>query len=293
MRAVPASRVIRLPTTGIDCHLLEWDAQADGDSDHTVVLIHGFLDFAWTWEGMMHAGLSGRFHAVAPDLRGHGDSARVGTGGYYHFPDYLADLRDLIAAVARKRVSLVGHSMGGAVAAYYAGTYPAEIHKLALLEGLGPPETEGLGPTRVAAWIAAWERARKRPPRLYASVDEAAAQLRKHDPRLAAELARELAARGTAPADGKLRFKHDPLHTTSGPFGFTLANAERFWRRITCPVLMVEGSDSILRHAPQETARRAACFANRTSVILPEAGHMMQRHQPAALAQRLSQFLAD
>src|SRR5262249_10524326 len=77
--------------TGLHYNVVEWDAPGD----HTVLLVHGFLDFAYGFAPLVEAGLEGRFHLVAPDLRGHGDSDRVGAGGYYHFADYIADLHDL------------------------------------------------------------------------------------------------------------------------------------------------------------------------------------------------------
>ena len=108
--SLPQSRRISL-STGLRYHYLEWGGD-DVTLDHTVILIHGFLDLSWTWEAVAAAGLDRKFHLIAPDLRGHGDSDRVGAGGYYHFMDYLADLADLIEQVGRNKVSLVGHSMG-------------------------------------------------------------------------------------------------------------------------------------------------------------------------------------
>jgi pimeloyl-ACP methyl ester carboxylesterase len=289
--ANPASRTLPL-ATGIDCHLLEWGADAP-DLDHTIILLHGFLDLAWGWEATVRAGLAGRFHLIAPDLRGHGETSWVGPGGYYHFLDYLGDLHDLIRQVTRQRVSLVGHSMGGSVAAYYAGSYPDRIHRLALLEGLGPPESPDQVPDRVRAWLAAWERVRTRPPRSFASLEEAAARLRVHDPLLAPELALDLAARGTrALPDGRLRFRHDPLHATPAPTPFRTAVAAEFWSRVRCPVLLIEGAESEFRFMGGEADRRASCFPDAERARLDGAGHMMQRHRPATLADMLASFLA-
>ncbi len=215
---MPASRKLQLPT-GLAYHVLEWGR---ADAEHTVLLLHGFLDHAWSWEAVVDAGLgAGGLRLVAPDLRGHGDSDWVGAGGYYHFVDYLADVHELIGLTTTGTLSIVGHSMGGSVAAYYAGAYPDRVHKLALLEGLGPPESTGTMPERVNTWLAAWKSARERAPRSYASVEEAAERLMAHDPLLARPLALRLAEQGTAPAlGGRLRFKHDPLHATPGPYGF-------------------------------------------------------------------------
>jgi pimeloyl-ACP methyl ester carboxylesterase len=287
----PRSRKIRLDT-GIEYHLLEWGGD-DPSLEHTVVLVHGFLDLAWGWVETVQAALAGRFHVIAPDLRGHGDSDWVGAGGYYHFMDYVADLSSLVDQTARRELSLVGHSMGGTVTAYYAGAFPDRVRSLALLEGVGPPEDPTPIPERLATWIAAWRRARSREPRRYATLADAAARLCEADSLLRPELALRLAERGTlALADGSRRFKHDPLHATRGPYPFRVAVAESFWRRISAPVLLVEGSESAFRAFGEEVERRVACLAHARRELIAGAGHMVQRHQPAALGQLLADFLS-
>lgn len=283
---MPRSRKLQLGT-GLHYHVVE----SESESDHTVLLIHGFLDNAWGWAPIFDAGL-GDVHLVAPDMRGHGDSDWIGAGGYYHFVDYLADLHDLVGKVGRGRVSLVGHSMGGSIAAYYAGSFPERVHKLVLCEGLGPPESRDAMPDRVARWTEAWKKVRERSPKSYASVDEAAARIVEHDPLVSRELARFLAEKGTTPAlGGRIRFKHDPVHATPGPWGFSLDVARQFWGRVRCPTLLVYGSESRMRHAPDEETRRNTCIKGAQVATLAGAGHMMQRHRPVELAAMIRVFL--
>ena len=292
--SLPQSRRITL-STGLRYHFLEWGGD-DVTRDHTVILIHGFLDLSWTWEAVAAAGLDRKFHLVAPDLRGHGDSDRVGAGGYYHFMDYLADLADLIDQVGRNKVSLVGHSMGGSVAAYFTGVYPSRIARLALLEGLGPPDAEwSTWPDRLSAWIAAWKRQRDRGgSKRYATLEEAAARLRTTDPRLTDSLARRLAEVSTVRTDdGRFVYKHDPLHLTPAPYLFMVDGAMSLWQRICCPTLLVDAQQSEFRYSPEEATRRRSAFANARHVELADAGHMMQRHQPELLAMLLDEFLSD
>jgi len=258
-----------------------------------VLLLHGFLDLAWGWVATVRSGLAGRFHVVAPDLRGHGDTDWLGPGAYYHFVDYLADVDEIVRTFARDRLSIVGHSMGGSIASYYAGTFPDRIHRLALLEGLGPPENRAAVPERVRSWLDGWRRMRGREQKSYADLDEAAARLRTHDPLLGIELSLELAEHGTRPAGGgRLRFKHDPLHATLGPTPFRVDYAAEFWTRITCPVLWVEGEQSVFRYGAEEAERRLRLLPGAERATLPAAGHMMQRHQPDALAELLVAFLS-
>jgi pimeloyl-ACP methyl ester carboxylesterase len=250
------------------------------------VLVHGFLDLAYAWHEVA-AKLAERAHVIAPDLRGHGDSDWIGPGGYYHFLDYIADLDELIARTARQRLVLVGHSMGGSVASYWAGTRPQRVSALALLEGLGPPDQSEVDlPGRTVQWIEAWKKARAKHKPM-ASLDDAVARLRKHDPLLGEDLARRLAAAGTRDVDGGLAWKHDPLHLTMGPYPFRRDFAAQYWKRVTCPVLVVDGGETIMNLPEPERAARRAYFANHRHVLLPGAGHMMMRHQPDALARLL------
>jgi pimeloyl-ACP methyl ester carboxylesterase len=285
---MPSSRKLQLPT-GLAYHVLEW---GDPSAEHVLLLLHGFLDFAWTWHRTVAAGLGAGMRVLAPDLRGHGDSDWIGPGGYYYFPDYIADVHELVVAYAPKRLSIVGHSMGGSVAAYYAGTYPDRVHRLALLEGLGPPEQPDTMPARVQRWIAAWKRARESPPKSYATVEEAAARMMKVDRLLGPGLAQELAEKGTAPAlAGRVRFKHDPLHVTPGPFGYSTDLARQFWTQVRCPTLVVAGAESDMRLADDELERRIGCFQHSERAIIEGAGHMMVRHQPERVAEVVQRFL--
>jgi len=199
--------------------------------------------------------------------------------------DYIADLDDVIAQLARSRVVVVGHSMGGSVASYYVGMRPDRVLALAILEGLGPPDMGALdGPTRTAHWIDAWRIARAN-VRPMPSIEEAVRRLRKHDDRLDEAHARRLAEVGTRTVDGGLVWKHDPLHRTFGPHAYRVDVAIKYWQRITCPVLILDGADSRLTLPAEERARRRAQFANHRHVLVEGAGHMIPRHQPARVAE--------
>jgi pimeloyl-ACP methyl ester carboxylesterase len=284
----PRSRRLALPT-GLTYNVLEW---GPASAETTVVLVHGFLDLSWTWEDVA-ARLARRYHVIAPDLRGHGDSDWLGRGGYYHFFDYVPDLDGVIERCARKRLAIVGHSMGGSIVSYWCGARPGRVAKLALVEGLGPPEITSPVPDRTGKWIDAWAEARASAPRVMASVDDAVARLRKFDPLLSEESARRLVARGTdlVPGGG-VAWKHDPLHLTAGPYLYRKDVAAQFWSKIECPVLCVDGADSRMRVPDAEAVARMAHFKDARREVIAKAGHAVQRHQPDALAGLLEGFLA-
>lgn len=178
---------------GLKIHYLEWRNPAA----EPLILVHGFLDHARSWEPFV-ASLQRRsskpLWIIAPDCRGHGDSGWVGTGGYYHFPDYLLDLDSLIHTLGTSSVTLMGHSMGGTISFLYSGTFPKRVRKLVLVEGIGP-----LGmvfsdaPHRMEKWISEVKTLEQRRTPEYSSLEDAAQRLRRTNPRLRPELALHLA----------------------------------------------------------------------------------------------------
>ena len=74
---------------------------------------------------------------IAPDLRGHGESA-WSASGHYTMASYIYDLAQLIHQQGLAPVHIVAHSLGGNIALRYAGIYPEAVRRLVAIEGLGP-----------------------------------------------------------------------------------------------------------------------------------------------------------
>jgi pimeloyl-ACP methyl ester carboxylesterase len=115
-----------------------------------LVLVHDYLASRVAWDDVLPA-LSARFHVIAPDLPGFGESEKPPPGRYrYDFDSFCESLADLIAAVGLGRVSLCGHAMGGAVALTLAATYAHVVDKLVLVNPLVyPPRPDAL--SRIAS----------------------------------------------------------------------------------------------------------------------------------------------
>ncbi|MCM2393814.1 alpha/beta fold hydrolase [Streptomyces albipurpureus] len=95
-----------------------------------VVLIHGIGDSSATWTEII-PGLARRYRVLAPDLLGHGGSDKP--RGDYSPGAYANGLRDLLSALGIDRATLVGHSLGGAVAAQFAYQFPERTERLVLV----------------------------------------------------------------------------------------------------------------------------------------------------------------
>lgn len=110
---------------------LRWGNEGDAPT----LMLHGWLDNAASFSALAPL-LSG--YRVAADLPGHGRSFHRPAGTWYHFIDYVFDVVSLIDAFGWKRLTLIGHSMGGAIATLIAAAYPDRIERLVLIEALGP-----------------------------------------------------------------------------------------------------------------------------------------------------------
>jgi pimeloyl-ACP methyl ester carboxylesterase len=107
-----------------------------GSGDETILLIHGIAGSSLTWEPVM-AALARHATVIAPDLLGHGESAKP--RGDYSLGAYASGLRDLLALLGRDTATVVGHSLGGGVAMQFAYQFPERMERLVLVDsgGLG------------------------------------------------------------------------------------------------------------------------------------------------------------
>lgn len=112
----------------------------------TVVLLHGLSASCWNWWRTMPA-LAERFHVIAYDLKGSGNSA--GNRSAYTAEACVAQLVGLLDHLGVKRAALVGHSMGARVALNAAITQPERVRALALISPSCYPQTAG----RRVSWI--------------------------------------------------------------------------------------------------------------------------------------------
>lgn len=102
-----------------------------------VLLVHGFGASAYQWRHLLQALAAAGRWVLAPDLPGHGFSQLVFPDGQYSRAAYARRLWMLLDALGIDRVPVIGHSMGGAVAAEMAWQQPERTERLALLSPAG------------------------------------------------------------------------------------------------------------------------------------------------------------
>jgi pimeloyl-ACP methyl ester carboxylesterase len=255
------------------------------------------MDAAATWDHVAPALAAAGLRVLAPDLRGFGDGPRVPPGGYYHFPDYVMDLAEVLDALVLPEAPLfvMGHSMGGTLATLHAGAFPERVERLVCIEGAGPPDSEhDHAPDRMRQWVDQVRAVRARPERVMASREDAFRRLAINHPRVAPDVLRAQLDALARPPEGELDgerlvWKADPLHGTRAPMPFFAESWKAFARRVTCPVLSVSGGP-LGWHPPDEEARLAA-FPNLERAEIRDAGHMMHWTRPDELVAVLLRFL--
>jgi pimeloyl-ACP methyl ester carboxylesterase len=105
-----------------------------------LVMVHGIAGSSSTWVPVMPL-LAERFTVIAPDLLGHGESAKP--RGDYSLGAYASGIRDLLGVLGHERATVVGHSLGGGIAMQFAYQFPQMAERLVLVAsgGLGKEVT--------------------------------------------------------------------------------------------------------------------------------------------------------
>ncbi len=272
-------------------HFVDWG----NEQAPPLVLVHGGRDHARSWDFVARE-LRRDYHVIAPDLRGHGDSTHA-TGGNYAMSEFVLDLARLLEALPGVPVSLVGHSLGGAVVLQYAGVNPERVQKVVAIEGLGPsPELRQRllavsAPERIRAWIEEIRSLAGRSPRRYATLEEAAKRMREENARLSPELALHLTRYGVARnEDGTFSWKFDNAIRGRSPTRPDFGEVEALWSNIRCPVLLVRGTESWA--SDPEKDGRMHPFRDARLANVEGAGHWVHHDRPSDFLRLVRAFLS-
>jgi pimeloyl-ACP methyl ester carboxylesterase len=109
---------------------LHYDSEGDGP---LVVLLHGFPESRRSWKRQLPALAHAGFRAVAPDLRGYGDSPKPKGAGAYVMTEVVGDVAELIESLSSVPVVVVGHDWGAVTAWNLAMMRPELVRKLVII----------------------------------------------------------------------------------------------------------------------------------------------------------------
>jgi len=259
---------------GLRLHALEWGHS----TAPPVLLLHGGSAHAHWWD-LFAESIADRFHVFALDLRGHGDSEHARSPAY-RVGDYAGDVAAFVERVTPEPIHLIGHSLGGIVAAAYAGRAPARLRSLVVVDSL----------VRITQAGARYmKRLHHFPQPCYRTRDEAIRRFRLLPTQTNADatVLAHVAATGLRPLpDGRWTFKFDRE---------SLAHAEPqdltpLLSRLTCPMLFVRGAHSTLL-SPRGFAELSAAVPHAEQVEIANAHHHVMLDNPTEFSRAVRGFL--
>lgn len=268
---------------GLQLHFVEW-GQADSP---VVLLLHGFQSNAHTWD-TFSSSMADRYHVVALDQRGHGDSAWAPDGNYTA-EAFVNDISGFIQMLGLAPVSVVGHSMGGRHATMLAADHPDLVRKLVIVDT--PAE---LPPAILARRDQ--EPASDEPPQpeTFATFEAVIANGMSQYPLTAeAELRHANYHNLTRTHDGAWGWRWDPelLHRRRHNRA-QQPDLYSYLRRVICPTLLIRGQQSPLLTSEIAGKMVAAIPAARLAEIA-DAAHTVNADNAAAFNDMTRAFIQE
>jgi pimeloyl-ACP methyl ester carboxylesterase len=260
-----------------------------GGEGPLIVLVHGITSTSQCWREVM-PWLADDFTLLAPDLLGHGESAKP--RGDYSLGAYASGVRDLMVALGHEGATIVGHSLGGGIAMQLSYQFPERCERLVLISsgGLGQ-EVHPL--LRAAAMPGAeWVLPVIAHPKLLDTGRAIGGFLSRLGMRSSPDLAEFARGYGSlADRDSRQAFAHT-LRAVIDVSGQRVSARDRLYLAEAVPSLLIWGErDPII---PVEHGRRAhEEMPGSRLVTIPEAGHFPQLDQPRAFVEALTDFMAD
>jgi pimeloyl-ACP methyl ester carboxylesterase len=274
-------------------HYVDW-----GNPDAPpMLLIHGGRDHCRNWDWVAEQ-FADEYHIIAPDLRGHGDSEWESSGSYNQI-NYAYDIAQLLQQKEMDDVTIIGHSLGGAIALMYTALFPERVKKLVAIEGMGPSpalaakQAEISMNNRVRSWVEEMRKLSGRLPRRYDSIDDAFQRMREENPHLTEAQARHLTLHGANQnEDGSFSWKFDNYVRVFSMSGLPNDEVKKMYGEITCPTLLMRGEESWASDPVADG--RTQCFNCPVEYqSFAKAGHWVHHDQLEKFTERVRKFLRD
>src|SRR5688572_25333711 len=267
---------------GLRIHYVDWGNPALGaaapgaKAAPPLLLIHGLDRVARTFDHLAPH-FTARFHVIAMDMRGHGDSGWDPEGRYL-VEDHVGDVEGLVQQLGLKNITIWGNSTGGRVAQVFAGKHP-DLVSAVISEDVGPERPRQIADNysrRVAQEDAGW-----------ATEEELLAQLRKSNAGASDAVLVPYVRYGTKRrADGRLVWKRDPQLVK----GFVATDLWRYVREIKAPILYVIGGRSTI--VPLETQEELKTALPKVRIVtMPGLGHYPSDEKPQEFLAIVDEFL--
>lgn len=259
---------------GLKIHYLDW-----GHPERPpFLMLHGIARHAHTFDHLA-AKFADRYHVMAIDMRGHGDSGWSPEGAYL-VEDHVKDLEGVVSQLKLKNLTLLGNSTGGRVVQVFAGLHPDLVDRLVV---------EDVGPERPQEIADGFARRVKEEANGWASEDELLSQLATRDKRTPRALQFNYVHFGLKKReDGRVSWKRDPNLVK----GFVATELWSSVSRITAPTIYVLGGASTIV-TPEVQQKLRQTLPRVEVVTMPGLGHYPDSDDPPGFLAIVEKFLSQ
>ena len=274
--SVAPSKSRFIEANGVKLHYLDYGTAGR----RPMLCVHGGSAHAH-WFDYVAPGFTPDHHVLAPDLRGHGDSAWADPQTY-SFETHAEDINAFLEKLDLKDVVLIGHSMGGMISLVYAAKYPGRVSRLIVVDSTMLMPMNNVTKMREFS---------SRPAKIYATQDELVARYRLEPAKsqiAATEVIHHVAMHsGRQDNEGGWQHKFDrPVYRN-----FRQVPGVPLWEKIKIPAMVIAGEHST-RFNPEVLAEIRAKAPQVQSAEVPASDHHITLENPRGFVDVARKFLA-
>ena len=268
-----------LYANGLKLHYLDWG----NDKQQAMLLLHGFMAHAHVWDDFA-LNFRSYYHVISLDQRGHGESC-WSKDMSYTLDDHFSDIAYFVETLGLKNLILIGHSMGGRNALFYAACTSHNVKRFVLVDSR-PDDT----PQASKALRHLLENF----PLQASSLNEVMRKIQSLYPYLSRDFCHHIASYGYKQVrDGTFVPRYDSkMGLQSKRAGYATEDLWLFMKNIACPVLIIRGKGSSF--LSRKVAQNMCKFIPKAELReIPESTHMPAQENPVAFNKVISDFLSN
>lgn len=253
------------------------------------IALHGWLDNANSFD--MLAPLLPELNLMAIDCAGHGKSDFRSADAPYLIWSDIAEVIGIADQLGWDKFVLIGHSRGANIASMIAGTFPARLSHLVLIEGGIPSFVEPeKTPEQLANSIIEDQQAVGTTGTLFPTFERAVAARAEGFISVDIATAETLAARSLLSEDGGYRWRADPRLKLSSHWKLSEPQRQAFFDRMTMPILLIEAVHGLVDQLGVDVSPLLS-IPTLKRLDIPGKHHFHMEGSEAAIGEQISAFV--
>ena len=269
-----------LEANGLRLHYVDWG----GCGSQPMLLLHGFMGHAHVWDPFALE-FRNRYRVIALDQRGHGES-QWSKEGAYSLDDHFSDIAGFVEALDLHNLVLMGHSMGGRNALFYAACVPERVHSLVLVDSR--PGTSAESSNAMMQLLLHF-------PIQADSLDHVVESIRGIYPQIPVELCYHMVQYGYKKKidEGRYLPKYDVrMSLMCEQSDYSPEDIWSFLKNVSIPTLVVRGEKSLFL-SREDAQKMCSLLPDAMLREIPNATHMPIQENSYAFNEVMWEFLGD